>query len=374
LNITKKFIETPYFESLRKKIAVHGGIYNSHLHMDRSGTLDFFTNEKHKSALSLQTKHSLIQQIHNSNEYDVIKLKNRVSFYLNLMHKLGTTKADTFVDVTDDKVQLSALNAFNDLKRTLKIQFKVGAYSPLGFSDKKPGRWTLIEKAAKTSDFLGSLPERDSKRDYPTHIGFYENIIRFIDLAKRTKKPLHIHVDQRNDPRENGSELVLKTIEKYNFVGNNHKDPIVWLVHVISPSLYSEKRFMSLIKKMKELHVGVICCPSAAISMRQLRLINSPTFNSIARVLDFLQEGIPVRIGSDNICDITSPAGTVDLIDELFVLSNALRYYDQDILAKLGAGKNLNSNEIEAVKEHIQLDKKEVRKSIKNYSPDFFKR
>ena len=33
---------------------------------------------------------------------------------------------------------------------------------------------------------------------------------------------------------------------------------------------------------------GVICCPGAAISMRQYRPLMSPTFNSIARVLELL--------------------------------------------------------------------------------------
>jgi cytosine deaminase len=103
-----------------------------------------------------------------------------------------------------------------------------------------------------------------------------------------------------------------------------------------------------------EHNVGVICCPSAAISMRQIRETMSPTFNSIARVLDMLAAGVQVRIGSDNICDITSPAGTPDLVDEIFVLCNAIRFYDLDILAKLGAGKSLSAEEISRIREHLE--------------------
>lgn len=86
-------------------------------------------------------------------------------------------------------------------------------------------------------------------------------------------------------------------------------EPLVWLVHVISPSTYDESRFHALIEGLLDRNVGVICCPSAAISMRQVRPFSAPTHNSIARVLEMLAAGVQVRIGSDNVCDITSPAG-----------------------------------------------------------------
>jgi cytosine/adenosine deaminase-related metal-dependent hydrolase len=189
-------------------------------------------------------------------------------------------------------------------------------------------------------------------------------------LAKRENKPLHIHVDQRNDPRENGSEIVLDLVESFNFSANHKEEPKIWLVHVISPSLYEENRFQILLEKIRANNVGVICCPSAAISMRQLRVIKSPTCNSLARVLDMLAAGIHLRLGSDNIFDVTSPAGTIDLINEVFVLSNALRFYDQDIMAKICAGQKINETEIEKIRAHLEKDDEEVNQSIKNYYPD----
>lgn len=159
-------------------------------------------------------------------------------------------------------------------------------------------------------------------------------------------------------------------VESFNYSADHKDEPNIWLVHVISPSLYPEKRFQNLIEKIKAYNVGIICCPSAAISMRQLRPIKSPTFNSIARLLDMLAKGIHVRLGSDNIFDVTSPAGTIDLIDEVFVLSNVLRFYDQDIMAKLCAGKKINENEIEKIKIHLKKDDQEINQSIMDYYPD----
>lgn len=129
---------------------------------------------------------------------------------------------------------------------------------------------------------------------------------------------------------------------------------------MISPSRYDEPRFQALLAGLKASNIGVIVCPSAAISMRQYRVLLSPTSNSIARVLELLAAGIPVRIGCDNICDITSPMGTADLTDELFVLANAVRFYDLDILAKLGAGRPLSVAECARIQEHLAVDSRFV--------------
>ena len=98
----------------------------------------------------------------------------------------------------------------------------------------------------------------------------------------------------------------------------------------------------------------------AAISMRQYRTVATPTFNSIARVLEMLDAGIHVRLGSDNICDITSPAGTPDLLHEVYVLCNALRYYDIELLAKLSAGLRPAAAELDRLRRHLEEDRDEV--------------
>jgi hypothetical protein len=98
--------------------------------------------------------------------------------------------------------------------------------------------------------------------------------------------------------------------------------------------------------------------------MRQFRPVAAPTHNSIARVLDLLAAGIPVRVGSDNICDITSPAGTTDLAMELFVLANTIRFYDLEILAKLGAGLALDAADRGRIIDHLERDAAEVRKAL----------
>lgn len=369
-------IQTPFFKVLRDKVCDYGGLLNAHLHIDRSGTLEATEKILKKqdfssslSSISLAQKHSLIPLIHSSECYNQEILYKRVEEYLEMMIQCGTKRADTLVDCTSDSVSLTALETLKKLKEKYKskIIFNVGAYTPLGFKDSEPERWEIFKEAAGFADFLGSLPERDDSNDYPDHIGFDENCYRMLELANQTHKQLHIHLDQKNCPDESQTEKFIEIAKKVG-LKKAIDEPQFWLIHVISPSTYSDDRFSKLIQNISKLNLGVICCPSAAISMRQLRSYATPTYNSIARVLEMLAAGIHLRLGSDNICDITSPAGTVDLIDEIFVLANAIRFYNVDILAKLGSGIKLNTSDINLIRDHLEENKKEIELIKKKYS------
>jgi cytosine/creatinine deaminase len=367
---------TPYFRRLRERIAELGGLFNAHLHLDRSGTFDATLELLRQGAssashMSLARKHSLIPLVHESACYDSAALATRVRGFLEMMIEVGTSRADTVVDVTDDRVGLDALDTLLQLKHELRdaIDFRVGAYSPLGFRDDEPRRWKLIEEAAHRADFLGSLPERDDRSAYPHHVGFDESCRRILELSAKLDKPAHLHVDQQNLAVEDGAERVIRILRELGGAFAREGEPKIWLMHVISPSVYPEGRFRALLEGLAESNIGVICCPSAAISMRQVRQFSSPTCNSIARVLEMLAARIQVRVGSDNICDITSPAGTVDLVDELFVLCNAVRYYDLEVLAKIGAGVRLDASDVERVTVHLARDAEESAAVFARHRP-----
>jgi len=364
---------TPYFKDLSKKIAEYGGLFNAHLHLDRSGTynqtIDLISKEitGEGSSLSLSHKHAIIPTVHASSMYEYCELKKRVSDVLESMVLAGTRRADTLVDVTTDCVKFSALNAMLELKHEFvsDLDLRLGAYSPLGFRDDEPERWSLIQEGLKHADFLGLLPERDDTNNYPEHIGFDECCRRGILLAYESGKDIHIHTDQANHQFENGSERVLDIVSELSLLPKGI-EPFIWLIHVISPSTYEETRFQRLATSLAEWRIGVICCPSAALSMRQLRTLKSPTYNSIARILDLLNAGVIIRLGSDNICDITSPMGTPDLMDEVFVLANAMRFYNQDILAKIASGIHLNSYDLALISQHIESDRKIIDETVAN--------
>lgn len=359
---------SPFFEQVGARIDALGGLHNAHLHLDRSGTLDAtrqFLDARtrgQESHLSLTTKHALIPAIHASDCYDPAQIEARTQWFLDRMIETGTTRATTVVDTTADRVGLTAVETLLAIRDRCRgtLALEVGAYSPLGFRDDEPDRWRLLAAAAEIADFVGLLPERDDTRRYPDHVGFAACCRRGLSLAEELGTFIHIHADQMHHPAEAASETVVRVVRELGLAGDADGVPWIWLVHVISPSTYEERRFERLLADLVELNIGVICCPSAAISMRQHRPVLTPTGNSIARVLEMAAAGIHVRIGSDNICDITSPAGTPDLMHELFVLCNAVRYYDVEFLAKVGAGRRLDAADRLRLQRHLAEDRREI--------------
>jgi len=108
-----------------------------------------------------------------------------------------------------------------------------------------------------------------------------------------------------------------------------------WAVHVISPSSYDEERFFNLVDRLLKNDIGIITCPSGAISMYQRREVLAPTHNCIARVWELVNAGVKVKVGSDNTADMLCPATTLNLTDELIVLANVTRNYNVEDLAKV---------------------------------------
>ena len=367
--------KNPFYQALVKEIASHGGIFNAHLHLDRAGTLDdkYMSNSNHhildNSYISLHEKHHLIHSLHTGLAYEETDLRARVNSTIDEMVACHTRRADTMVDVTADNIELFAIETLKDIKqqRADEIDLRLAAYSPFGFNDNEQQHWDIFESGAKIADFIGALPEADDTDEYPDHIGFDEHCKRVLELAKKYNKDVHVHTDQRNEPSENGTEKLIQSVKKYGAPKSDTGEPMVWAVHMISPSTYDEKRFQKLVDGLLENNIGVICCPSAAIGMRQIRSLNTPTYNSIPRVLELLQRGVFVRLASDNIADICSPSTTANLIDEIFILSAAIRFYHVGILAKLACGVALDMDDIGIITEHLQHNEKEIEQVMSDY-------
>jgi cytosine/adenosine deaminase-related metal-dependent hydrolase len=364
---------TVFYEALREKVASLGGYHNAHLHLDRSHTLGRVdaTTPDNAAHLTLSKKHSLISDIHQGVLYTTANLTARLNESLDEMVACNTRRADSVIDVTADGLGLRALETAKAVSkaRSKEIDFRVAVYSPLGFRDDAPERWDLIEQGAKMADFIGCLPERDDTTDYPDHIGYEHSCRRMLDLAARTGLEIQLHTDQVNHPNERGTEQLLDVIEADGITLGSTDAPKIWVVHMISPATYTEARWSKLVARMRDANIGVICCPSAAVGMRQIRGMMTPTANSIARVLDLCASGIHVRLGSDNLADMLSPSTTANLTDEVFMLSAALRFYDIEVLAKLACGHPLNKDNIQTVQQHLEADHVEMAKAMRRWGP-----
>lgn len=357
-----------WYQRLDNEINRLGGLFNAHLHLDRAGTLDevYLQHINHNilnnSHISLHEKHSMITDIHAGKAYTELDFKKRVNCFLDEMVSINTRRADTLVDVTADGIEFTALNMMLDIQRSRSdIDLQIGAYSPFGFKNSEPNRWELMTEGAKRANFIAALPEADDLNEYPDHIGFDEHCRRTLELAILLNKPLHVHVDQRNEPSESGTEQLVQAMKNFGYPISIDGQPMVWAVHCISPSTYSDERFNRLVQGMREVNLGVISCPSAALGMRMYRPLLTPTYNSIPRILEMLSAGLHIRMGSDNISDICSPSTTSNLVDEVFVLSAAIRFYQPEILAKLACGAALETQEIDFITNHLSNNEKQVQ-------------
>ena len=152
-------------------------------------------------------------------------------------------------------------------------------------------------------------------------------------IAREQNKRLDVHVDQENNPFENETEMLARKTIEHGLEGR------VAAIHAISVSAKPAIEQDRIVRLLRDAGVSVICCPSAALSMKQLDM-QGPLHNSIAPVPKLLDAGVPVYLGVDNVYDLFMPLVDGDLWFEARLLMEACRFYDIDRVAKLVADKS----------------------------------
>ena len=318
-------------------------------------------------------------ELHKGPAYSRESLVERMSMMLEKSMLFHVKEVTSFIDASSD-IGFKAIEAALEVKKNFKddILFRIGTQPIFGFKNSTASeRWETYEEAANIDEvsILGALPEVDNKA---TRIGFKEHCYLVLNKALELGKEAHFHLDQKNSPSENGTEIFLQVVE-----GLDHQiraktlgeesivkkgRPFIWLIHIISPSAYDQERFLKLIQQLKKYNIGVICCPRAALSMLQLRPEMSPVHNSIARVLELVKHEIPVMIGTDNVADIFIPTGDINMLREVAFLPDSLRYYVKKLWVKLACGQEINNVDRDLIGRSIYQDSKAFRGIDSNFS------
>lgn len=336
-----------YEWKVRNFASLFDGFFNAHAHIDRAFTYDdeYYSHRDislgYIEGCSLTEKQRLAWTLHVGSAFTPESLEERMTRVLEDSIRFGVSRLDSSIDVTYN-TQLKAWEIAEKLKEKYKgrIDFRLGAYNIAGFKDSRPERAELFEEAVKRGDFIVALAEKDRK---PGHIGERQHNVYLLNLGIKYGKPVHFHVGQANSPSDRGSELLFDCMDwVYDVQHRLANPPRNFVVHDISAACYSEEDFAIHCDRLLENNLGVICCPKAAISMRQDRKVLTPTHNSTARVWDYALKKIPVFLGTDNINDVFIPSSTPNLYDEIVQLSDALRFYNPWILAKVACGKELD--------------------------------
>lgn len=306
-----------------------GGLANHHAHFDKAYLI---THENLRlSQVDMQKKWELYRYLKENYTHD--DLVERISRGVETMIQQGVTYCRTMVDA-DSTVGLLPIKAAMEVKKRYadRIRFEVGVQPLQGVLD--PASFKQYAEACELADYCGGLPSRDR----PTPEKHLDVILK---LAKKLGKPVDVHVDQENNPLENETELLAEKTIEHGMQGR------VFGVHAISLSAKDDSEQDRIIEKVKEADLGIIICPSAALSMKQLPM-TGPLHNSIAPFVKLREAGVRCYLGVDNVHDLFMPMVDGDMWTECRMLMESARFYDIDAVAEWACARPITAKVEEA--------------------------
>lgn len=316
-----------------------GGFACHHAHLDKAYLISL--DNLKLSQVDLKRKWELYRYLKEN--YTLEDLVDRISMGVQRMIEQGVTYFRTMVDA-DSTVKLLPIKAALQVKNKFsdRITMDIGVQPLEGLLDKTARSY--FRRACEIANYIGGLPSKD--RPQPErHLDY------LMGIAKELDKKIDVHVDQENNPDESETELLaVKTIE-HGLEGK------VNAIHAISVATKTKREQDRIIKLIKDAGIGVIACPSAAISMKQLDK-NAPLHNSIAPVVKFIESDVPVYLGVDNICDLFMPLTDGDIWMECRMLMEACRFYDIEKVAEIACKKpdRLNENDLDDYRRNIKSE------------------
>jgi cytosine/adenosine deaminase-related metal-dependent hydrolase len=326
---------------LRKKIVEYGGYVDCHRHLDRQDTFNEEGMRLIGDGATLPAKWELINEVKRSPAY-VANLADRISEGVEDMMEQGIVACRTYIDV-DPHVGLAGIEAavtVREIYRELAgFVLQIAAY-PIG-GVRVPERRRLLESALRDTrgfaqaDLIGGLPSigRSGVGDWQTS---KENMELLLSIANEHGKPLDLQVDQANDPDENETRLLAQTLLEFRRK-TGYGQPVT-ATHAVSLSaLRDDEELRDTIALLKEADIGVVVCPGAALSMKQDRSKHAPIHNSIAPVMELVNQGVTVGLGVDNASDIFMPTCDGRMETEVLKMLDAVRMYDLDLAARIAS-------------------------------------
>ncbi len=308
-----------FLEAVTKK----GGWVNCHGHFDKAYYITKAGLDK--TMVDMEEKWRMSDDLKRQATPE--QVEQRIRTALDKLIEQGAQATMSFIDAYD-AVGHKNIDAALAVQAEYKDKIQVfTASQPLGGLQDATAR-ALYEEITAKCNYAGGLPSYDRPNDEA-------NLDHLFSIAKNLNKPIHVHIDQENNPNERDTEKVITATKKYGYEGR------VTAVHVISVSAQPKDYRARIYKELADLGINVVVCPGAALGMRQLDEFQSPVHNSIANVPEMLEAGVNVGIGVDNVSDFYHPFIDADMWVEMRMLQEACRFYSFDPLVDIATTNGL---------------------------------
>jgi cytosine/adenosine deaminase-related metal-dependent hydrolase len=303
-------LRTRFLELVRQR----GGWSNHHAHFDKAYLIS--PANLALGFADMEKKWTLYR--HLKENYTHEDLVERISRGLQTVVDQGSQYCRTMVDA-DSIIGLKPITAAVEVKKRFqgKIRFEIGVQPLEGVIDEASRKQYM--EACKMADFCGGLPSRDRGQE-EKHLDIV------MQTAKEMNKMVEVHVDQENNPLQNETELLCRKTIEHGMQGRFYG------IHSISVSAKEESEQDRIIALCKEADVGIVICPSAALSMKMLPM-QSPLHNSIGPYVKLINAGVRTYFGIDNIADLFMPVVDGDMYTEARMLMETCRFYDLEKVA-----------------------------------------
>lgn len=303
-------------EHFLQLVAQKGGFKPLHAHFDKSNVVTPELLIEAQTA-SMQDKWLLYRNLKSAYTFDDVYKRSEDALHALLKQNVSVVR--TFADA-DSQVGQMCVDALCKLKEdysdTIHIEI---AIQPLeGITT--PASYEAFVTACSKADLVGGLPSRDPDPK--------EHLVKLFEIACKYDLPVDVHVDQLNSPQEKETELLALVKTE---VGFSNK---VNAVHSISLSAHPKDYQQHVARLLKETDIGVIICPSAALSMKPMPGL-APIHNSIAPLQLLVDNDVDVALGIDNIADLFMPLVDADMWFECRLLMEATRCYDLDLISTI---------------------------------------
>merc|ERR1712054_675127 len=291
-----------------------GGWSNHHAHFDKA----YLISPANLALGFADMEKKWVLYRHLKENYTHEDLVERMTRALQFVVDQGSQYCRTMVDA-DSIIGLKPIRAAVEVKERFKgkIRFEIGVQPLEGVIDEATRAQYL--EACKMADFCGGLPSRDRGQE-----GRHLDIV--MQTAKELGKMVEVHVDQENNPFQNETELLARKTIEHGMQGR------VYGIHSISVSAKEESEQDRIIALVKEADLGIVICPSTALSMKMLPM-KTNLHNSIGPFVKLKNAGVRTYLGIDNIADLFMPVVDGDMWTECRFLMESCRFYDLEQVA-----------------------------------------